>query len=64
MKIVCDKNMPYAAEAFGTLGKVMLKDGRQIAPMTCDAELLITRSTTRINAGCLTAARCASMGSA
>ena len=54
MKIVCDKNMPYVAEAFGTLGEVALKDGRQItADDVCDAELLITRSTTRINAGLL-----------
>jgi len=49
MKIVCDKNMPYAAEAFGTLGEVLLKDGRQIAPEDVrDAALLITRSTTKV----------------
>ncbi|NLC80248.1 MAG: 4-phosphoerythronate dehydrogenase, partial [Lentisphaerae bacterium] len=54
MKIVCDKNMPFAAEAFGTLGEVVLKDGRQIAADDVrDAELLITRSTTRVNAGLL-----------
>ena len=54
MKIVCDKNMPYAAEAFGTLGNVLLQDGRQIAPEDVrDAELLITRSTTKVNAGLL-----------
>jgi erythronate-4-phosphate dehydrogenase len=51
MKIVCDKNMPFAAEAFGTLGEVALKDGRQIAPEDVrDAELLVTRSTTKVNA--------------
>ena len=32
MKIVCDKNMPFAAEAFGALGEATLKSGRQIAP--------------------------------
>ena len=54
MKIVCDKNMPYAAEAFGTLGDVLLKDGRLIAPEDVrDAELLITRSTTKVAAGLL-----------
>jgi erythronate-4-phosphate dehydrogenase len=54
MKIVCDKNMPYAAEAFGTLGDVLLKDGRQIALEDVrDAELLITRSTTKVNAALL-----------
>jgi erythronate-4-phosphate dehydrogenase len=51
MNIVCDRNMPFAAEAFGTLGDVLLKDGRQIAPEDVrDAELLITRSTTKVNA--------------
>ena len=54
MKSVCDKNMPYAAEAFGTLGEVLLKDGRQIAPADVrDAEVLITRSTTKVNAALL-----------
>lgn len=50
MKIVCDKNMPYAAEAFGLLGEVVLKGGRQIAPEDVrDAEALITRSTTKVD---------------
>lgn len=51
MKIVCDRNMPYAAEAFGTLGDVALKDGRQItADDVRGAEALFTRSTTKVNA--------------
>ena len=51
MKIVCDKNMPYAFEAFRTLGDVMLKDGRQItADDVRGAEALFTRSTTKVNA--------------
>ncbi|MCL1921521.1 MAG: 4-phosphoerythronate dehydrogenase [Kiritimatiellaeota bacterium] len=50
MKIVCDTNMPYAAEAFGTLGEVTLKDGRLIAADDVrDAEALFTRSTTKVN---------------
>lgn len=50
MKIVCDKNMPYAEEAFKTLGDVVLKDGRQIAPEDVrGADALITRSTTKVN---------------
>ncbi len=54
MKIVCDKNMPYAAEAFGALGSVLLKGGREIAPEDVrDAELLVTRSTTKVNAALL-----------
>jgi erythronate-4-phosphate dehydrogenase len=54
MKIVCDKNMPLAADAFGTLGTVLSKGGREItADDVRDAELLITRSTTKINAALL-----------
>ncbi|MDD4103212.1 MAG: 4-phosphoerythronate dehydrogenase, partial [Kiritimatiellae bacterium] len=54
MKIVCDKNMPYAAEAFSTLGSVALKGGREITPADVrDAEFLVTRSTTKINADLL-----------
>ncbi len=64
MKIVCDKNMPYAAEAFGTLGAVLLKDGRQIAPEDVrDADLLATRSTTKVNARLLDGSRVRFYGS-
>lgn len=50
MKFVCDKNMPYVAESFGTLGEVVLRGGRQIAPEDVrDADALITRSTTSVN---------------
>ncbi len=49
MKIVACKNMPFAAEAFGTLGDVTLLDGRAItADDVRDADLLVTRSTTPI----------------
>ncbi|MCL1922066.1 MAG: 4-phosphoerythronate dehydrogenase, partial [Kiritimatiellaeota bacterium] len=51
MKIVCDKNMPYAAEAFSALGEVALIDGRAIAADDVrDAGALFTRSTTRVDA--------------
>lgn len=54
MKIVCDKNMPFAAEAFRTLGDVALIPGREItAADVRDAEMLITRSITKIGAGLL-----------
>ena len=54
MKIVCDDNMPYAFEAFSTLGEVTLIPGRKItAADVRDAEILITRSTTRVNANLL-----------
>ncbi len=54
MKIVCDKNMPYALEAFSTIGDVILVPGREISPADVkDAEILITRSTTNISADLL-----------
>lgn len=54
MKIVCDKNMPYALESFSTLGEVKLISGREISAADVrDAELLITRSTTQVNAALL-----------
>jgi erythronate-4-phosphate dehydrogenase len=65
MKIVCDNNMPYAAEAFGTLGEVVLREGRAItAADVCDADLLITRSTTKITPALLAGSRLRFYGSA
>ncbi len=50
MKIVCDANMPFVREAFGTLGDVLALDGRAIGPEHLhDADILVTRSTTRVN---------------
>ncbi|MDX9868917.1 MAG: 4-phosphoerythronate dehydrogenase [Kiritimatiellia bacterium] len=54
MRIVCDNNMPFAAEAFGTLGEVVLREGRAIGPEDVrEAGMLVTRSTTRVNAALL-----------
>ena len=65
MKIVCDNNMPYAAEAFGTLGEVTLRDGRAItADDVRDAELLVTRSTTKVTRALLAGSRLRFYGSA
>jgi len=65
MKIVCDNNMPYAAEAFGTLGDVVLLEGRAIKPADVrDAGMLITRSTTKVTRELLTGSRVRFYGSA
>jgi len=65
MKIVCDSNMPFAAEAFATLGEVVAKDGRLItADDVRDADLLFTRSTTRIDAALLAGSKVRFYGSA
>ena len=50
MKIVCATNMPFAREAFSTLGDVTLLEGRSIAAVDVrDTELLGLRSTTRVD---------------
>lgn len=50
MKIVCSTDMPYAREAFSTLGDVVMMDGRVMkAADVRDATILATRSTTRVN---------------
>lgn len=65
MKILCDRNMPYAAEAFGTLGEVTLKDGREITPEDVrDVDLLMTRSTTKVNPSLLDGSKVRFYGSA
>lgn len=54
MKIVIDRNMPYAKEAFSTLGEVFARDGRDLtAADVRDADALFTRSTTKVNAALL-----------
>ena len=65
MKILCDQNMPYAVEAFRTLGEVSAKDGREItAADVRDVDLLFTRSTTKVNAALLDGSRVRFYGSA
>jgi len=65
MKIVAAKNMPFAAEAFGTLGDVTLLDGRAItADDVRDADLLVTRSTTPITPALLDGSRVRFYGTA
>jgi erythronate-4-phosphate dehydrogenase len=50
MKIVCCSNMPFAREAFSTLGDVLVKDGRTItAEDARDATILAIRSTLRVD---------------
>jgi len=51
MKIVVDPNIPFAQEAFGSLGDLVLAPGRQINAATVrDADALLVRSVTLVNA--------------
>jgi erythronate-4-phosphate dehydrogenase len=50
MRIVCATNMPFAVEAFSTLGEVEVIEGRDIgAAQVRDARILALRSTTRVD---------------
>jgi erythronate-4-phosphate dehydrogenase len=54
MKIIVDENIPYGKEAFSTLGEVITRPGRAISPEDVrDAELLLVRSITKVNAALL-----------
>lgn len=54
MKIIVDENIPYGREAFSTLGEVITRPGRAISPDDVrDAELLLVRSITKVNAALL-----------
>ncbi len=49
MRTLCTTNMPFATEAFGTLGDVRAVDGRTItAADLADVDILAVRSTTQI----------------
>ncbi len=65
LKTVCVRNMPYAEEAFGTLGDVAALEGRGIGPDDVrDADLLATRSTSPITRDLLEGSRVQFYGTA
>lgn len=54
MKILVDENMPYACELFSRLGEVMAVPGRPVPEQAlCDADALMVRSVTPVNASLL-----------
>lgn len=54
MNIVADPNIPFVREAFGPLGPIQLVPGRQMtAAHVRDAELLLVRSVTKVDAALL-----------
>jgi erythronate-4-phosphate dehydrogenase len=65
MKILADANIPYVEEAFGNLGQVELVPGRLIGPTQVrDADVLLVRSVTPVNADLLAGSRVRFVGSA
>jgi len=58
MKIAADPNIPFVQEAFGPLGNVRLVPGREITAGTVsDADILLVRSVTPVNAALLDGSR-------
>jgi erythronate-4-phosphate dehydrogenase len=63
--ILADENVPFAREAFGTLGEVRLKHGRHISHADLgDVDLLVVRSITRVSASLLAGTRVRFVGTA
>ncbi len=48
MHIVADENIPFAREAFSTIGEITLVHGRSLPPLD-DCDALIVRSITKVN---------------
>ena len=49
MRLIVDSKIPYAKDAFGTLGEVLLLDAKQIVRSSVrDADVLVVRSETRV----------------
>ncbi len=65
MKIVCATNMPYALEAFSTLGDAVVLEGRTISPADVkEARILALRSTTKVNPALLEGSQVGFVGTA
>ena len=65
MKVVADDNMPLLAELFGRHGEVVALPGRAIgATAVRDADVLLVRSVTRVDAALLAGSRVRFVGSA
>jgi len=65
MKLVIDENIPYAKEAFGRFGDLLLLPGRKITKTELnDADILIVRSITKVNKNLLEGTRIKFIGTA
>ncbi|MCH1930743.1 4-phosphoerythronate dehydrogenase [Shewanella sp. A25] len=54
MKIVVDENMPFVEPLFGDLGDIVAVNGRTLtAEQVADADVLLVRSVTKVNAALL-----------
>ncbi len=64
MKILCDINLPLAESLFSRLGDVQMIEGRSLTPeMVHDADLLMIRSTAKMNESLLAGSSVKMIGS-
>ena len=65
MNIICATNMPFAMEAFSTLGETRILEGRDItAADVRETEILALRSTTKVNRALLEGSKVRFVGTA
>ena len=65
MKIIADQQNPFVREAFSRFGDVVILDGRAISPEHVrDADILLVRSVTKVDAGLLDNSQARFVGSA
>lgn len=65
MRIVADDAIPYLDEAFAAFGEIVRRPGAAIGPdVLADADVLLTRSITRVDAALLQGTRVRFVGSA
>ena len=65
MKIICATNMPFAMEAFSTLGDARIMEGRDISAADVkEVDILALRSTTQVNRALLEGSRVRFVGTA
>ncbi len=65
MKIVADANIPFVKECFSSIGEVEVLGGRQITPdVLTDADILLVRSITKVDAKLLAGSKVRFAGTA
>lgn len=65
MKIIADANIPYVVECFSSVGEVEIISGREITTdVISDADVLIVRSVTQVDASLLIKSRVRFVGTA
>ena len=65
MRILADENIPFAREAFGPLGEVVTYKGRALTrEQAAEADVLLVRSVTQVNADLLDGSRVRFVGTA